>query len=38
MTVPKYDELMNPLLIAVSDDGANKMKDVAAIVWCLRFV
>ena len=28
MSVPKYDELMKPLLVAVSDGETYKMKDV----------
>lgn len=30
MSVPKYDELMKPLLIAVSDGETYKIKDVTA--------
>ena len=32
MAVPKYDELMKPLLIAVSDGETYKMKDVTALL------
>lgn len=32
MSVPKYDELMKPLLIAVSDGETYKMKDVTALL------
>lgn len=32
MAVPKYDELMKPLLIAVSDSETYKMKDVTALL------
>lgn len=30
MSVPKYDELMKPLLLAVQDGGIYKIKDVTA--------
>jgi hypothetical protein len=30
MSVPKYDELMKPLLLAVQDGGVYKIKDVTA--------
>lgn len=32
MSVPKYDELMKPLLVAVSDGETYKMKDVTALL------
>lgn len=32
MAVPKYDELMKPLLVAVSDGETYKMKDVTALL------
>lgn len=32
MSLPKYDELMKPLLIAVSDGETYKMKDVTALL------
>lgn len=32
MAVPKYDELMKPLLITVSDGETYKMKDVTALL------
>lgn len=30
MSVPKYDELMKPLLLAVQDGSAYKIKDVTS--------
>ena len=32
MSVPKYDELMKPLLLAVKDGGVYKIKDVTAML------
>lgn len=32
MAVPKYDELMKPLLVAVQDGEVYKMKDVTSML------